>query len=292
MRDLAGCFASQAARVAEAACSATGDSSPVAERPTQNAVTCFYRTVLSTRKELLTRVVWSGSGHHQAAASLAVTIQDATSNAVESQLLQKTKGSRCFVAGGSVIGLHWDVSAAKYEMGPEPAKNFYVVMIADAEFALLLGDRCGELVKKDEGAPPVAEFSVVGRREQVRGATLYSTRAQFGGDGKKHDISIRCRGDELDGDDAELHVAVDRKVLVSVKRLKWNFRGNQTIFVDGSTVDVMWDVHGWRFCDSSHCALFTFRTRNSPQRRLWSEEELAQGMMSGFSLLIQAFKSR
>ncbi|CAL9207614.1 unnamed protein product [Musa hybrid cultivar] len=290
MRDLAGCFASQAARVAEASCSATGNSSSVAERPIQNAVTCFYRTVLSTHKELLTRVVWSK--HHQAAASLSVTIQDSTSNAVESQLPQKTKGSRCFVAGDSVIGLHWDISAAKYEMGPEPAKDFYVVMIADAEFALLLGDMCGEFMKKDEGALPVAEFSVVSRREQVHGATLYSTRAQFGGDGKKHEILIRCKGDELDGDDSELHVAVDKKILVSVKRLKWNFRGNQTIFVDGSTIDVMWDVHGWWFCDSSHCALFMFRTRNSPQRRLWSEEELAQGTMSGFSLLIQAFKSQ
>ncbi|RWW67212.1 hypothetical protein BHE74_00025368 [Ensete ventricosum] len=61
---ISGRLPAQAARVAEAACAATGNSSSVAERPTQNAVTCFYRTVLSTHKELLTRVVWWSKHHH------------------------------------------------------------------------------------------------------------------------------------------------------------------------------------------------------------------------------------
>jgi hypothetical protein len=37
----------------------------------------------------------------------------------------------------------------------------------------------------------------------------------------------------------------------SVKQLQWNFRGNQTIFVDNLLVDLMWDVHDWFFNPTS-----------------------------------------
>ncbi|RWW08482.1 hypothetical protein BHE74_00049951 [Ensete ventricosum] len=294
MRDLAGCLANQAVRVAEATCPVTGHSSMAEQSPVQNTITCFYRTTLSTRRELLTSVTWS---KNPAGAFISVMVEDSSSgtlikpNAVNSQLLRKKKGRRSFAAGNSAVSLYWDVSAATYESGPEPTRGFYVVMIAEAEFGLLLGDMCGEFVKKLEKPPPIAKFSMTSKREQVRGTTLYSTRAQLGDGGKEHEITIRCKGDELDAEGSELFISVDKKKLVSVKTPTWNFRGNQTVFVDGSAVDVMWDVHDWWFCEASHCARFMFRRKSTSEIRLWSDEEPAPNM-SGFSLMIQAFKSR
>ncbi|WOL16036.1 hypothetical protein Cni_G24818 [Canna indica] len=297
MRDLAGCFANQAVRVAGATCPATTANSPgvLAESsPAYNTVTCLYKTVLSTKKELLTRIIWSKT---HAGVSLFASVDSSSSpssDAQKPQLLHKKKGTRSFAAGGgdSVAVLHWDISAAAYESGPEPAKGFYVAVVADGEFGLLLGDRLGVLFKNlgvDGPLPATADFAMVGRREQVRGTSVYSTRAELEGDGKKHEISIRWRGDESDAADSGLQVAVDRKTLISVERLRWNFRGNQAIFVDGSTIDVMWDVHDWWFRGSSRCALFMFRARRSLEQWLWLDEEEVGNGERGFSLLIQAF---
>ncbi|OWM67451.1 hypothetical protein CDL15_Pgr028314 [Punica granatum] len=59
-------------------------------------------------------------------------------------------------------------------------------------------------------------------------------------------------------------VYVDRKVVVMrVKRLMWNFRGNQTVFIDSLLVDLMWDLRDWFFNNSgSGYAVFMFRTRS------------------------------
>ncbi|KAG6536277.1 hypothetical protein ZIOFF_001328 [Zingiber officinale] len=113
----------------------------------------------------------------------------------------------------------------------EPSKAFYLAIIADVEFALLLGDMCGRFIEHFGATHSIVAFSM-------------------------HEIMIRCKGDELNAKELKLYVEVDKKEVVSVRRLRWNFRGNQAIFVDSSTVDVMWDVHGWWFCDSSRCAEF------------------------------------
>nr|DAD39138.1 TPA_asm: hypothetical protein HUJ06_013461 [Nelumbo nucifera] len=42
-----------------------------------------------------------------------------------------------------------------------------------------------------------------------------------------------------------LSTHIDKRKVIRVKRLKWNFRGNRTIFIDGFLVDMMWDVHDW-----------------------------------------------
>lgn len=290
MRDFVGCLANQAAMVAEATCSVNMSASAMAKPTVQNAITCFYRTVLSSGKELFTKVVWAAN--QAGGAFLSVTVHGGISpSKPHAQLVRKKKGRRSFAAGDSVISLHWDTSAAAYESGPEPSKGFYLAMVADAEFALLLGDMRGQFIEQFEGTRPIAAFAMVSRREQVRGETLYSTKAALGEGGKEHEIVIRCKGDELSAEDSELYVAVDKKKVISVRRLKWNFRGNQTIFVDGSTVDVMWDVHGWWFCESSRCALFMFRRRSAKESRLWLDGDLEQGI-SGFSLLIQVFKNQ
>jgi hypothetical protein len=62
--------------------------------------------------------------------------------------------------------------------------------------------------------------------------------------------------------------------LACVKRLQWNFRGNQIIFVDNLLVDLMWDVHDWFFNLASRYAVFMFCMRSGFDSRLWLEEKL------------------
>ncbi|XP_072965608.1 uncharacterized protein [Typha angustifolia] len=275
MRDFVSCF---------------GDSSVNLSSESHGTATCVYKSTLSTRKEILTKITWS---KNNSGVSLSVSIEDNVESRPKGQLLTKKKGSRSFVTDNLVISLYWDISIAKYGAGSEPVDDYYFVVVADAEFSLLLGDMSRDFVKRFEGTIPTADFCILSRQEQVHGTTVYSTRSRFRGDGKDHEISIRCKGDEGDSKDAELVVSIDKKKVVQVRRLRWNFRGNQTIFVDGSVVDLMWDIHDWWFCDRSGCALFMFKTRSSSEsRHLWLDEELTRSGQdaAGFFLLIEAFK--
>ncbi|OAY64385.1 hypothetical protein ACMD2_15711 [Ananas comosus] len=303
MKDLASCFGEHAVRVSDVSCSGSSGGSvsvsvsasspllgapPVPDsRAAPSAVTALYRARLVSSpapRELLIRVSWSRS---HVGPALSVGVDDSpspSSSPMTCHLLRKKKGSRSFTTSRAAsVSLSWDVSSAKYASGPEPVANFYLSVSVDGEPALSLGD----------GAPAAgaAEFSLLSRKEQVLLAqAFYSTRAQFRQGGREHEITIRCGGDDA----AELAVCVDRKRVVHVRRLRWNFRGNQTIFVDGSPVDMMWDVHDWWFSSPAGYAVFMFRTRTALETRLWLEEEMVADdhrAPAAFSLLIQAFKN-
>ncbi|XP_065000850.1 uncharacterized protein LOC135634361 [Musa acuminata AAA Group] len=293
MKDLASCFGEHAVKVSDTSCSGSSSSgnSSVIDNATSvlSAVTCVYRTRLSAQQELLIRVTWS-KGH--VSPTLSVGVDDDPSNPMVHELpLRKKKGSRTCIAGDFVVAVHWDISSAKYGSGPEPSDGFYIVMVVNSELALLLGDMSKDYMRMSEETLPVAEFSMISRREQVIGHAIHSTRARFRDDGSDHEITIKCKGDGWDSRDSELSVSVDKKKVVHVRSLRWNFRGNHTIFIDGSPVDMMWDVHDWWFSSSSGSAVFMFRARSTLDSRLWLEEMLhkEQGT-SRFSLLIQAFK--
>ncbi|XP_073004021.1 uncharacterized protein [Typha latifolia] len=305
MKDFVSCFSEHAVRVSDVSCSGSssgGSNSSIVvveKNSVQSAVSCLYRTLLpSSQKELLVTITWS---KNPLGPSLSVSVEELhssnqrkKSNAMNSfQLLRKKKGSRTFTSGSCVVCLFWDINSAKYASGPEPISDFYVVVTVDSELALLLGDMSKDYVKKlDVSTIPAAEFSMVGRKEEVLGHALYSTKARFRDDGNDHEITIRCKVDAWDKGDAELSVCVDNKRAVYVRRLGWNFRGNQTIFVDGSPVDMMWDVHGWWFSNPAGNAVFMFRARSALESRLWLEEEVInkEKGVNGFSLLIKASK--
>jgi hypothetical protein len=147
--------------------------------------------------------------------------------------------------------------------------------VADAEFVLLLGDLSRGYVEQLHGGIPVAASRMVRRRERFVGCGRWSTRARFSEAGAEHEIGVA-----LDGD-AEGWVAVDGRKVVQLRRLRWNFRGSHTIFVDGGApVEMTWDLHGWLFQagggephPSPPCALFTFQTRGVSETRLWTEED-------------------
>lgn len=296
MRDFASCFSEHAVRVSDSSCSGSSSGNSVLDPSVQSAVSCLYRTRLSTQKELLINVTWSKS---HTSPALSIGIDECPSRhsrkprAMSPWVLREKTGRQSFVSDSSVVGLYWDLSSAKYGSGPEPIEGFYVVVIVHEEFALLLGEMSGEFIKEFKETVPIAEFSMVSRREQLLGRTFYLTKARFRDDGTDHEISIKCKGDSCNTANSELSVCIDKKRVVHVTKLGYNFRGNQTLFVDGSPVDLLWDMHDWWFSNPSGYAVFMFRKRSTLESRLWLEEEMLhkeQGMPA-FSLVIQAFKS-
>jgi hypothetical protein len=136
-----------------------------------------------------------------------------------------------------VVGVFWNFTAARYGgagAGTEPSSGFYVAVVADAEFVLLLGDLSRGYVEQLHGGIPVAASRMVRRRERFVGCGRWSTRARFSEAGAEHEIGVA-----LDGD-AEGWVAVDGRKVVQLRRLRWNFRGSHTIFVDGGASAWLW----------------------------------------------------
>lgn len=217
---------------------------------------------------------------------------------VNSRQLGKIKGNETFQAHNFNIQVIWDLTNARYESGPEPTSGFYVVVLVDSEQCLRLGDKeeeeelsLEEVKTKSMGVKSVMIY----RRERFCGSYIYSTKARFCETGLVHEILIKWVMDE-EGPRRKgyvLCVSIDEKMILEVKRLRWNFRGNQAIFLeDGLMVDMMWDVHDWLFNPSKRCAVFMFRTRNGMDSRLWLEEKtlgpLKDPHRIGFSLLLCA----
>ncbi|KAG6538037.1 hypothetical protein ZIOFF_003140 [Zingiber officinale] len=298
MRDTVACFGHQAVKVVESTCSGGGLTSSFirpSPPPPENTVSFSYRASLSSRKQLLIDLTCRRISSGDASLSVAVDLEGSSSAASHRVTLRK-KGSRAFCAGTVACSIHWDVSAAKYDgAAPDPAKDFYLVLVADQELVLRLGDLSGHIVER---LPRAVEHRAVlyARRERVFGATHHSTKAIFRDGGREHEVMVRCKGPA--GGDGELYFCVDRKRLIDVREVKLNFRGNRTIYLDGSVIDVLWDVHDWWFRGSSPAASsaasgganFMFRTRSARESTLWWETEAAKGAPQ-FTLLIQVFKN-
>lgn len=291
MRDFASCFSEHAIKVSDSSCSGSNRRVP----STQNIVSYLYKTNLSTQKELLIIVTWCKSLMGQ---GLSVNIDDdpwcLCKVDTNSWPFPKKKGTRTFESGKSKINIYWDISTARFESGPEPVDGFYVAVVIDSELGLLLGDMGEEAaIKKFNTYSQIANSHLVARKEHVFGKTLYSTKARFFDRGIDHDIMIKCWGENGGSKDPELSVSIDRKRVIHVKNLQWKFRGNQTLFIDGLPVDMMWDVHDWFFNSAaSGYGVFMFRARSGMDSRLWFEEIMQQKEERvGFSLLIYACKS-
>ncbi|KAI3450679.1 hypothetical protein Pfo_007344 [Paulownia fortunei] len=298
MRDFASCFSEYAVQVSETSCSSYSSNSCISPRlipSIQNAVTCLYRAVLSSQKQILITLTWCKNSLSQ---GLSITFGEDPSSAFKlntnSRLFRKLKGSKTIEFQDSNIEVFWDLSAARYETGPEPVDGYYVFITVDSELGLILGDMAPEAsLKKLNSGTRMAKFSLISRQEHFSGNTLYSTKAQFCDTGTAHDILIHCSGENEGLKHPVLSVCIDKKTVIRVKRLQWNFRGNQTIFLDGLLVDLMWDVHDWFYNPGPGYAVFMFRTRSGMDSRLWLEEKLVQKDQDkvDFSLMIYACKN-
>lgn len=299
MKDLVSCFSEHAVRISDVACSGSGAANAAAgssepgggggRAAAVSAVTTVYRSRLSASgKELLIEVTWSRAPDgpalsvavHEAAA--AAWRHRASADAAPRHLHRK-KGSGTFTAGSCVVGVFWDYAAARYAAGggPEPASGFYVAVVADAEFVLLLGDLSRGYVDRLHGGIPIAGSRVARRRERFVGCGCWSTKARFLEAGAEHEIGVVL----LDGD-AEAWVTVDGRKVAQLRRLRWNFRGSHTIFLEGGApVEMTWDLHGWLFhaggdpphssssAAASSCAVFTFQARGASETRLWTDDD-------------------
>uniref|UniRef100_A0A2P2NP82 Uncharacterized protein LOC105134078 n=1 Tax=Rhizophora mucronata TaxID=61149 RepID=A0A2P2NP82_RHIMU len=155
------------------------------------------------------------------------------------------------------LQIFWDLSRAKFGSGPEAHSGYFIAVVVGREMVLLVGDLTKEAYRKTKAQRPPAERTtqvLVMRKEHVLGDRVYTTKTRFGG--KNREISI----DWSPSNESRLCFSIDKKRVLQIKRLKWKFRGNEKIEVDGVPIQVSWDVYNWLFDDmrNKH-AVFTFR---------------------------------
>ncbi|KAK9139821.1 hypothetical protein Scep_009502 [Stephania cephalantha] len=297
MRDFPSCFGENGVQVA--------DSSSGTSKNAQNLVTCVYQSRLHG-KPCLINITWFKNLMGQ---GISVGIDDSTNQClckvdIKPWLFSKRKGYKNLEAEMSKVDVFWDLTSARYGSGPEPLEGFYLAVVFDREMVLVLGDLTKEAFKKTNSSPSSSSAIFIAKREHVFGKRFYGTKAQFCDNGQTHDIAIEC--DIIGLSDPCLSVRIDGKMVMQVKRLRWKFRGNQTILVDGLPVEVFWDVFNWLFGSPLGNAVFMFQTCQSAEK-MWASntssdlsswpwtcsqsfrESQAQG--HGFSLILYAWKN-
>lgn len=311
MLELPSCFGEYGVQVADSfACG--GDSFACGgARTTESMVTCLYRVKLGHTSPLVT-ITWCKT---LVGLGLSLNVQDtpvcegmtsACKVDTKPWLFGKKKGSKVLeIARGIVVDVVWDLTEAKYGSGPEPVDGFFFALVHEHEIILLLGDMTEEASMKTHARVISSETIMISRREHIFGRRLYATKAQFGENGRIHDILIECN---TGGREPRLCVKVDKQLVLQVKRLIWKFRGNQTILVDGFPVELFWDVHNWLFSPNDGHAVFMFQTCMATDKS-WSSlastgsslfhwhhtssssSSVKDAESSGFSLLLYAWKS-
>ncbi|KAJ1274266.1 hypothetical protein BS78_05G049300 [Paspalum vaginatum] len=257
------------------------------------SVTTTYRLAQRSGPPLLLRLTWSHAP--LGAPALAFSTTGPASPAAH---IHRCKGTLSLPspAPHPPLALFWDLAAARFASGsPEPASGFFVVAVARAEVVLAIGDLAAEFVKARFDVPAPRPHPAA-RAERVVAApdAVHAARVRFAAGAPEHEVAVgccRCSSGPGEEEEEELWVCVDGRRAVRARRLRWNFRGNQTVFVDGAPVDVLWDLHGWWSRDPPGCAVVMLRARSALESRLWLEEDTAAAAAPGFALVVQAFKT-
>ncbi|KAL6970412.1 hypothetical protein U1Q18_030112 [Sarracenia purpurea var. burkii] len=299
MRDFPSCFGENGVQVTDASCSSVS-------RASHNVVTCVYKCKLLGQSCFIT-ITWSKNLMGQC---LSVEIDNFSNQClckfdVKPSLFSKRKGSKCFeVNNSSKIDMYWDLSSADFGSGPEPLGGYYLAVVCKGQMVLLIGDLRKEVRKKLNLTPALPNAMLVSKREHIFGKRVYGTKAQFCDNGPVHGLTIEC--DTLGVNDPNLVIRLDTKMVMQVKRLRWKFRGNQIIWVDGHPVEVFWDVHNWLFGTAFGNAVFMFRaclaaekpwesqTFSDPCMPAWPcSRSFRESKLSAldFSLILYAWKS-
>ncbi|GFY98798.1 hypothetical protein Acr_13g0001990 [Actinidia rufa] len=299
MRNFPSCFSENGVQIADS-------SSSCIAKTAQNLVSCVYQCRLSGISCLIT-TTWTKNLMGQ---GLSIGIDNSANQClckfdIKPWLFSKRKGSKNLDVDSNTVDIYWDLSCAKFGSGPEPIEGFYLAIVFNHEIVLLIGDLRKEAYKRIDANPIASKAIFVAKRENIFGKRFYGARAQFFEKGQIHDLTIEC--DTVGMHDPSLVIRVDSKAVVQVKRLRWKFRGNHTILVDGLPVEVLWDVHNWLFGNVVSDAVFMFQTCHSAEK-LWNNgqsisdpsilslscsqrfrDSQLQGL--GFSLILCAWKN-
>ncbi|MED6194802.1 hypothetical protein PIB30_031902 [Stylosanthes scabra] len=283
MKDFPSCFGENGVQVADAS-SSSSSSLSTTTRASQNVVTCVYQCRLRGLSCLIISLSWSKNLMGQ---GFTVGIDELNNRQslckvdIKPWLFSKKKGSKIFDVESSRIHILWDLSSAKFGSGPEPLEGFYVAVLFNKEMVLLLGDLKKEACKKinRDYVHYVNEAIFIAKREHIFGVN--------------NNNSEPC-----------LVIRIDSKAVMQVKQLKWKFRGNHTILVDGFAVEVFWDLHNWLFGNAMGNAVFMFRTCISSTEKISSgkssvsdpnvlSQQFRDSKLQGleFSLILYAWKN-
>ncbi|XP_074267650.1 uncharacterized protein LOC141591141 [Silene latifolia] len=291
MRNLATCYSEHAVKVSDSYCSRPLNKSFVSPKSIpsiQNVVTSTYKVNISDQKRLFITITWCSKLICQGFfIKISENISTPSNSRHGFHQISKIKGFKSLLLdskGNFKVDLHWDLSTARFDAaGPNPVGGFYVVLIlVDSQSALVLGDmkNC-QVVENLVGGLVKPMMTLTSQYEQFTGQwnNQINSKAKMSDSGIEHEIVIKCCPEDDGPRSPVLSVYVDKKRVVRVKKLQWNFRGNQVIFVDGLLVDVMWDVYGWYFDQNgkenvkNRSGSFMFRARSGLDSRLWLEEQ-------------------
>ncbi|PKU75864.1 uncharacterized protein LOC110097488 [Dendrobium catenatum] len=160
------------------------------------------------------------------------------------------KGFKSVDVGDHRVDLFWNLRHAKFSGGgsPEPTGSYYVALVSGEEVVLLLGDLKKKAYKRTKARPSLDDAKMVLKKENVFGKRSFSTKARFDERKREHEIVVENSISGVNGkEDAEMWIRIDGIVMMHVSNLQWKFRGNETVMVEGSPVQVFWDVHDWFF---------------------------------------------
>ncbi|KAL2938072.1 Peptidyl-prolyl cis-trans isomerase-like 2 [Bienertia sinuspersici] len=211
--------------------------------------------------------------------------------------------------GNHQVDVYWDLRSAKFTgNSPEPCSDYYLALVSDEEVVLLLGDYKKKAYKRTKKRPALVDAIQSLKKETVYAKKSFATRARFTQGRWEHDVVVESSTNGPK--DPEMWISIDGIVLIHVKNLQWKFRGNETVVVNKTPIQVLWDVHAWLFCSpGTGCGLFIFKP-GSPEIEMDKEGSNRTGVsddnssystfystqptqtkMVDFFLLLQAWKT-
>lgn len=244
-------------------------------RSGQNVFMSVYRTKIADRCRLIT-ITWC---KNLLLHGLSVSVEGSEGESqytckveLKPWYFWKKQGSKRFLVDGKQVDVFWDLKVARFNGETEPISDYYVAVVCDDEVVLLLGNLKKEAYRKTRCRPALIDPILISRREHIFGKKKFVTRVKFHDKGSFHEISIECKNrggssgsignnNELtsSGVEPEMEIRIDGHLAVHVKHLQWKFRGNESIHLNKSRIEVYWDVHDWLFSPGLRHALFIFR---------------------------------
>ncbi|PON64259.1 hypothetical protein PanWU01x14_125730 [Parasponia andersonii] len=313
--------------IAIPACFSSGERPPADDpaaviRSGQSVFMSVYRTKLAGQCRLVT-ITWC---KNLLLRGLSVSIQGVEEEKEDEPFQCKVElkpwyfwrknGDKQFVVDGTTVNVVWDLKAAKFNGETEPQSDYYVAIVCEEEVVFLVGDMKKDAFRKTGCRPSLIDPILVSRKEHLLGKKKFSTRVKFHEKANFHEILIECNNsnipsyDDTSGtistrSDPELEVRVDGKLVLHVKHLHWKFRGNESVFVSKTKVEVYWDVHDWLFSSGTRHGMFIFSPISSSSSSSSSglsgdhqvksesgecDDNINVGGSSRFSLFVYAWK--